>query len=71
MKILIVEDDEETLEYLASGLATEGIAVDLAANGRDGLFLASGAPYDVMVVDRMLPGMDGLGLVRMLRGNRV
>ena len=71
MKILVVEDDEETRKYLASGLATEGFAVDCAANGRDALFLASGSPYDLIVVDRMLPGMDGLSLVKVLRGASV
>lgn len=68
MKILVVEDDEETRKYLASGLATEGFAVDCAANGRDALFLASGAAYDLIVVDRLLPGLDGLSLVKVLRG---
>ena len=71
MKILIVEDDEETRKYLAAGLATEGFAVDCAANGRDALFLASGSPYDLIVVDRLLPGMDGLSLVKVLRGASV
>ena len=56
MKILVVEDDEETRKYLTSGLTTEGFAVDCAANGRDALFLASGAAYDLIVVDRLLPG---------------
>lgn len=68
MKILVVEDDKDTREYLASGLASEGFAVDCTANGRDALFLASGAAYDLIVVDRMLPGLDGLSLVKVLRG---
>jgi two-component system OmpR family response regulator len=71
MKILVVEDDEETRKYLASGLATEGFAVDCAANGRDALFLASGSTYDLIVVDRLLPGLDGLSLVKVLRGASV
>ena len=68
MKILVVEDDEETRKYLAAGLAAEGFTVDCAANGRDALFLASGTGYDLIVVDRLLPGIDGLSLVKVLRG---
>lgn len=68
MKILVVEDDQETRRYLAAGLASEGFGVDCAANGRDALFLASGATYELIVVDRLLPGMDGLSLVKVLRG---
>jgi two-component system, OmpR family, response regulator len=68
MKILVVEDDEETRKYLAGGLAAEGFAVDSAADGRDALFLAPGSAYDLIVVDRLLPGLDGLSLVKVLRG---
>lgn len=67
MKILLVEDDAETADYIAKGLAESGHVVDRAADGRDGLFLAGGGGYDVLVVDRMLPHLDGLGLVRALR----
>jgi two-component system OmpR family response regulator len=68
MKILIVEDDAQTADYLANGLRELGHTVDVARNGRDGLFLAAGEPYDVAVVDRMLPQLDGLALVKTLRG---
>lgn len=68
MKILIVEDDTETADYLATGLRELGHTVDVAKNGRDGLFLAAGEPYDVAVVDRMLPQLDGLAMVKTLRG---
>jgi two-component system OmpR family response regulator len=68
MKILIVEDDSETADYLAAGLRELGHTVDVARNGRDGLFLAAGEPYDVAVVDRMLPHLDGLAMVKTLRG---
>jgi two-component system OmpR family response regulator len=68
MKILVIEDDTETKNYLVNGLEEEGHVVDHAANGRDGLFLAAGEPYDVIVVDRMLPGLDGLGVVKTIRG---
>ncbi len=64
MKILLVEDDKQTTDYIAKGLREHGHVVDHASNGRDGLYLATGEKYDVMVVDRMLPVMDGLSLVR-------
>ncbi len=67
MKVLLIEDDEETADYVARGLREHGNVVDIASTGRDGLFLAADGGYDVLVVDRMLPGLDGLGLVRMLR----
>ncbi|HTN13093.1 MAG TPA: response regulator transcription factor [Acetobacteraceae bacterium] len=67
MKILVIEDDAETAAYITGGLHQHGHVTDHAANGRDGLFLASSEAYDVLVVDRMLPGLDGLGIVRTLR----
>lgn len=68
MKILLIEDDTETAAYVANGLKEQGHVVDHAAEGRDGLFLAAEASYDVMIVDRMLPGLDGLSLVKTVRG---
>ena len=67
MRILIIEDDDETAAYLAKGLKETGYTVDRAADGREGLFLATSETYDAMVVDRMLPGMDGLTIVQSLR----
>src|SRR5215510_7558847 len=67
MKILVIEDDRQTAHYLAQGLRHEGHVVEVADNGRDGLILAAGETFDVMVVDRMLPGLDGLGLVKTVR----
>ncbi len=67
MRILVVEDDAATAAYVRRGLEEAGHVVDLAGDGQDGLFLASGGGYDVMVVDRMLPKLDGLALVRALR----
>jgi len=67
VKILLIEDDAETAAYILGGLKQHGHVADHAANGRDGLFLASSESYDVLVVDRMLPGLDGLGIVRTLR----
>jgi two-component system, OmpR family, response regulator len=71
-KILVVEDDREAAEYLKKGLAEHGYTVDHAADGREGLFLATGSPYDVLIVDRMLPGLDGIAVLTALRagGNR-
>lgn len=71
MKILVVEDDAETAAYVAQGLEQEGHVVDCAQNGQDGLSLASGEPYDLMVVDRMLPGLDGLAIVKTIRSSGI
>src|SRR6185295_11331788 len=68
MKILVVEDDRQTAEYLAKGLRQEGHVVVVADNGRDGLLHAAGEKYDVMIIDRMLPGLDGLSVVKTARG---
>jgi len=67
MRILLIEDDASTAAYITKGLREEGHVVDHAANGRDGLFLAMGEPFDVIVTDRMLPGPDGLSIIRALR----
>jgi two-component system OmpR family response regulator len=66
-KILIVEDDAATAAYLAKGLGEAGFAVDQCADGRDGLFLASEGNFDLIVADRMLPGLDGLAMISALR----
>jgi two-component system OmpR family response regulator len=71
MRILIVEDDIETADYIVKGLKQSGHAVDHAATGRQGLLLAANEPFDVMVIDRMLPGIDGLKLVESLRKDGV
>lgn len=68
MKILVVEDDKTTGPYIASGLREEGHTVDLVADGKDGLIQATTSDYDVLVIDRMLPGLDGLTLLKTLRG---
>jgi len=67
MKVLLIEDDVKTAAYVKRGLEEHGHVVDSAGNGRDGLFLAAGEGYDVMIVDRMLPGLDGLGIVKAAR----
>jgi two-component system, OmpR family, response regulator len=67
MKLLLIEDDASMAEFVKRGLTEQGHVVDHAANGKDGLFLAAGSGYDVLVIDRMLPGLDGLSIVKMLR----
>ncbi|MCE3004640.1 MAG: response regulator transcription factor [Xanthomonadaceae bacterium] len=67
MRILIVEDDPNTASFVAKGLREAGHAVDHARDGREGLYLATGEPYDAIVLDRMLPGLDGLALLQALR----
>lgn len=67
MKVLLIEDDTETARYIVNGLSEQGLVVDHADNGRDGLVLAAGEPYDVMILDRMLPGLDGLGILKTIR----
>lgn len=69
MKILLIEDDRQTADYIAKGLREHGHVVDRTDNGRDGLYMATGEPYDVMIVDRNLPKMDGLSLVKAARGS--
>ena len=68
MRILCIEDDKELLDFVAKGLIEMGHIVDTAKDGNDGLFMATTELYDVLLVDRMLPGIDGLTLVKTLRG---
>ena len=67
MKLLVIEDDRAAAAYIAKGLAESGYVVDQAFEGRDGLFMASGSKYDALIVDRMLPNMDGLSVISALR----
>lgn len=73
MKILLIEDDDQTADFISRGLKESAHVCDRAADGKDGLFLAASGNYDAVIVDRMLPGLDGLSLVKMLRatGNHV
>ena len=66
-KILVVEDDDATADYITKGLSENGYVVDQASDGRDGLFLASDGTYAAVVLDRMLPGMDGLAVLAAIR----
>lgn len=67
MKILIVEDEPKTGDYLKQGLAEAGFVVDLARNGPDGAHLGAGQDYDLAILDVMLPGLDGWQVLRQLR----
>ena len=66
-RILVVEDDADTAEYILKGLREDGYTVEHVADGRDGLYLATSSSFDAIVMDRMVPGMDGLSVVRALR----
>ncbi len=71
MRILVIEDDDKTAGYILKGFAECGYVADRAADGRQGLQLATTERYDALVVDRMLPGLDGLSLVRALRAAEI
>lgn len=71
MKILIAEDDRETAKYLKRALCEAGHTVDCANAGREGLMLAAGETYDVIVLDRLLPEIDGLTILRTIRASGV
>jgi two-component system OmpR family response regulator len=66
-RILVIEDDVETARQLVDFLGTRGYQVDLALNGNDGLHLGLSSVYAVLTIDRMLPGVDGLAVIRQLR----
>ena len=68
MRILSIEDDQEVASYISKGLEQEGHTVDTAHNGKDGLFLATTEDYDILIVDRMLPELDGLTIIKTIRG---
>ncbi len=71
MRILIVEDDRNTREFIERALKEAGYTVDTAANGRDGLFLATTETFDLLLLDRMLPQVEGLTIVRTLRASKI
>lgn len=66
-RILVVEDDPDAAEYVMKGLREDGYTVEHAADGRDGLYLATSSSFDAIVMDRMVPGMDGLSVIKALR----
>jgi two-component system OmpR family response regulator len=71
MKVLIIEDDAETVTYVARGLADHGHVLDHAPDGLSGFYRARTGDYDVAIIDRMLPGLDGLSIVRRLRSDGI
>lgn len=70
MRLLVIEDEVKLAEYLRKGLTEEGYVVDVAHNGVDGLHLAMEGDYDLLVLDGMLPGIDGLSLLAALRQSK-
>ena len=71
MRILLIEDDLETAEYVVEGLQSEGHELEVAMEGRAALVRAASESWDLLIVDRMLPGLDGLALVRTLRASGI
>lgn len=67
MKLLLIEDDRETAAYIAKGLRDLGHVVDVTGDGREGLYLCTNETYEMAIVDRRLPSMDGLSLVKAAR----
>src|SRR4029079_13343315 len=67
MRVLVVEDEPKMATLVARGLREEGHAADIAAHGEDALWMANAAPYDAIVLDVMLPGLDGFATCRQLR----
>ena len=67
MRLLIIEDDAQVAAYLAKGLKEQGFNVDHASDGKSGLFLAASENYDAMIVDRMLPELDGIDIIKGVR----
>jgi len=70
VRVLVVEDEKKTASFIRKALRAEGFAVDVCHSGEDALHLAATAPYDAMVLDIMLPGRDGLSVLRQLREER-
>ena len=71
MRVLVVEDDSKIASFISKGLKEAGFAVDVAANGTDGLHFGLTENYDAAVIDIMLPGLDGLALIERLREKKI
>ncbi len=69
MRILVIEDDENVAGYIRKGFDELGHTVDIATDGREGLLMATSSDHDVLIIDRMLPHLDGLTIVQALRGS--
>ena len=68
MRLLVIEDDTQVSAYIAKGMKEAGHITDVANDGKNGLFLATTETYDALIVDRMLPGLDGLSIIKTVRG---
>lgn len=71
MKILVIEDEKKIASFVRKGLEAQGFVVETAANGDDGFLLATTRPYEALVLDIMLPGKDGLSILRNLRERKI
>lgn len=71
MRILLIEDDVEAADYIVQGLRDEGHELHVSPEGRNGLFRATGEDWDLLIIDRMLPGLEGLTLTRTLRAGGI
>lgn len=69
MKILLIEDDKESAKYLLKGLREQGHVADHCVSGKDGLFMATSEKYDAMIIDRMVPEVDGITIIQTLRAS--
>lgn len=69
MRVLLIEDDDQLASYLQKAMGEVGMTSDRAADGRDGLFMATAESYDALLIDRMLPKLDGLSILRTLRAS--
>ncbi len=71
MRILLIEDDQNVADFIVKGLNENNHVIDHQDNGKDGLFLATTENYDVLIIDRMLPSIDGLTIIRTLRASQI
>ncbi|MFK5892177.1 MAG: response regulator transcription factor [Pseudomonadota bacterium] len=71
MKILLIEDDQSVADFIIKGLIENNHVIDHQTDGKEGLFLATTEQYDMMIIDRMLPGVDGLTIIRTLRASKI
>src|SRR5271170_4747379 len=69
MKLLLIEDDKESAKYLMKGLREQGHVVDHCTSGKEGLFMAASEKYDAMIIDRMVPEIDGITIIQTLRAS--
>jgi two-component system OmpR family response regulator len=69
MKLLLIEDDVESAKYLMKGLKEQGYVIDHCASGKEGLFMAASEKYDAMIIDRMVPEVDGVTIIQTLRAS--